>query len=666
METRANYILIGSFMMAVLLGSFLFVYWLAVTAESRENVFVKIVFPAPVTGLPVGGQVLFNGIPIGNVSALDFDPKNPKVVVATVRVKPNTPLRTDTTASLNFTGLTGVAYVDLNGGSLDAPLLIKKDDDSEEIPVMYAERSLFDDIVSGARDVLKKADSALSSVDGFLKENSPTVTKTLKNVEEFSAALAANSDGVSDFMANLSSVSKALTSLSGRMEGLVDQGERILAAVPSDDVTKIVQNLSEFSDGLVNARKSIDKVMADAEVAAKDLQTFTGGLNSSLEDVQKIVKAVDPEDVRKTVHGAAAIGELLEKRTPQIDSLIASTSSAMDNISEISATIRDRKEAISEVIKNSNAVLGKVDTLVSRGVEIAQAVDPNRVSNIVANVDTFSTGLNSTLGNVDAIVANIDPKKVGEAVDGAAAVVTNINEQKQQINDIIASTKSTIQNFEAFSATVRGQDDRIIGLVDDVRSAANAFTQTLADADGILKAVDPDQVSSIVGSVASVTGGLSENKDSIDAMIASARNAAANVEKMTDDLSKRTPDVDQIITDAKAMTATLNATSVRIQGIVDQVGTMVEGDGEGLIVEATKAATAIRKVAEAFESRADSIAGGLSKFATQGSADFTAAMSQVNRTLVSIQRAVESFDRNPNRIIFGGEAVPTYTGGRRR
>ncbi|WP_346894495.1 MlaD family protein [uncultured Roseibium sp.] len=664
METRANYILIGSFMMAVLLGSFLFVYWLAVTAESRENVFVRIIFPAPVTGLPIGGQVLFNGIPIGNVSALDFDPQNPKVVVATVRVKPNTPLRTDTTASLNFTGLTGVAYVDLNGGSLDAPLLIKRD--SDEVPVMHAERSLFDDIVSGARDVLKEADSALSSIDGFLKENSPTVTKTLKNVEEFSSALAANSAGVSDFMANLSSVSKALTGLSGRMEKLVDQGERILAAVPSDDVTNIVQNVSSFSDSLANARQSIETIMAEAETAAKDLKTFTGGLNSSLEDVQKIVRAVDPEDIRKTVQGAAAIGELLEKRSPEIDSLIASTSSTMDNISEISGTIRDRKEAISEVIKSTNRVIGKVDTFVTRGNELAQAIDPDRVSNIVANVDTFSTGLNSTLGNVDQIVANIDPQKVGEAVDGAAAVVSNINAQKEQINEIIASTKSTIQNFEAFSATVRGEDDRIVGLVDDVRAAANAFTQTLTDADGILKAVDPDQVSTIVGSVANVTGGLSENKESIDAMIASARTAAANVEKMTNDLSQRTPDVDQIITDAKQMTATLNATSTRIQGIVDQVGTMVEGDGEGLIVEATKAATAIRKVAEAFESRADSIAGGLSKFANQGSADFVAAMSQVNRTLVSIQRAVESFDRNPNRILFGGEAVPTYTGGGHR
>ncbi len=664
METRANYIIIGGFVMAVLLGAFMFVYWLAVTAESRENVFIKIIFPAPVTGLPIGGQVLFNGIPIGNVSALDFDPENPKVVVANVRVKPKTPLRTDTKASLNFQGLTGVAYVDLNGGSLKAPLLIQPD--SEVVPVMHAERSLFDDIVDGARDVLTKADSTMGTIDDFLKENSPTVTKTLQNVETFSEALAANSDGVKDFMASISSASQSFTNLSTRLEKLVDEGERILGAVPDDKVTEIVDNFAKFSESMGNVSKGIDEIVDDAKLAAKELHTFTADLNRGLEDIEKILEAVDPDDIKKVVAGAGAIGEVLDKRAPEIDGLISSSSSAMDNINAITETIRSEKEAIAEVIEDSRTVLGKVDTIVSRGVEIAEAVQPGQVSTIVSNVETLSTGLNSTLSSVDEIVAKIDPEKVGATVDNAAAFVSNIQAQETQINEIIASTKSAVQNFEAVTATIRGEDDRIVALVDDVREAANAFTTTLNDADTILKAVKPDQVTKIVDSVADVTGGLSDQKESIDAMIASARNAAANVEKMSEDLSKRTPDVDQIITDAKQMTATLNATSVRVQSIVDQVGTMVDGDGEGLIKEATKAATAIRKVAEAFESRAGSIANGLSKFANQGSSDFSAAMSQVNRTLVSIQRAVESFDRDPSRVIFGGDNVPTYSGGRRR
>ncbi|WP_430511750.1 MlaD family protein [Pannonibacter phragmitetus] len=115
METRANYVMIGGFVLGTLVAAFLFIYWLAAAADSGKSVNVKVVFPGPVTGLPVGGQVLFNGIKVGDVSALDFDPRDPRIVIATIRVSPNAPLRKDVRATLGFQGLTGVAYVDLKG-----------------------------------------------------------------------------------------------------------------------------------------------------------------------------------------------------------------------------------------------------------------------------------------------------------------------------------------------------------------------------------------------------------------------------------------------------------------------------------------------------------------------------------------------------------------------
>lgn len=665
METRANYILIGAFMVAVLISAFGFVYWLAVTAESRQNVQVKIYFPGPVTGLPVGGQVLFNGIKVGDVSSLDFAPDDPTKVVATVGIKPTTPVREDTKATLNFTGLTGVAYVDLSGGTSASPLLLS-DYDEDKVPVIYADKSFFDDIVDGARDVLKRADSTMKTVDDFLVENGPVVTSTIKNVETFSAALAANSDGVKTFMASIGKASEAFASLSGRMEPLVDQGERLLAAVPSDKVTAIVDNLTSFSDSLGNASKDIDLLLSDARGAAQELQKFSEGLNGSLGEVKKIVSEIKPEQVARIMEGASAVGDLLENRSGDIDKLIVATSETMQNVNGIVESVKQRSSDITEILAGSRDVVVKVDAIMTRGVEIAAAIDPLDVEGIVNSVGSFTDGLNVSLARVDDIVANVDPQKVGNAVDGAASFIDNINNQQTQINDIIASTKATVQNFEAVSATVRGQDDRIAALITDVQEAATRFASTLQTADDLLKAVDPAKVSNIVGSIETAAADLTSPQDGIPAVLASARQAADNVQRMTDDLSKRTPDVDQIITDAKQMTATLNSTSVRVESLVEKVSTMVDGDGEGLIKEATLAAQAIRKVAVAFESRADSIAGGLSKFATQGSADFASALGQFNRTLVSIQRAAESFERSPNRVIFGGEDVPTYTGGRRR
>ncbi|GAA0773636.1 MCE family protein [Roseibium denhamense] len=664
METRANYILIGAFMVATLIGAFGFVYWLAVTAESRQNVEVKILYPGPVTGLPVGGQVLFNGIRVGDVKSLDFAPGDPTKVVATVGIRPSTPLREDTKATLNFTGLTGVAYVDLSGGTSDSPLLLGQN--NGKIPVIEADRSFFDDIVDGARDVLKRADSTMKTVDDLLKENSPAIAQTIQNVETFSGALASNSDGVEDFMASIGRASDAFSSLSGRMEGLVEEGERLLAAVPSDKVTLIVDDLSKFSESLGKAGDDIDLLMSDAQSAAQELEDFTKRLNEGFGHVQGIVQAVKPEDIEKVMAGAASLGALLEERTDDIDRLIVSTSETMQNVNEIVSIVQEREGAITDILEGSRDVVLKVDGIVTRGVEIAAAIDPLQIEGVVNSVSAFAEGLNLSLERVDAIVDSVDPDKVGQAVDGVTAVIDNINNQQSQINEIIASTKSTVQNFEAVSATVRGQDDRIAALITDVQAAAERFAATLGTADDLLQAIDPARVANIVGSVETAAAGLSNPEDGIPAILQSARTAADNVQQMTEDLSKRTPDVDQIITDAKQMTATLNSTSVRVESLIEKVSEMVDGDGEGLIKEATLAAQAIRKVAVAFESRADSIAGGLSKFATQGSADFASALAQVNRTLVSIQRAAESFERSPNRVIFGGEDVPTYNGARRR
>jgi phospholipid/cholesterol/gamma-HCH transport system substrate-binding protein len=664
METRANYILIGAIMVAILVGAFGFVYWLAVTAESRQNVELKIVYPGPVTGLPVGGQVLFNGIKVGDVKSLDFAPGDPTKVVATVGIKPSTPLREDTKATLNFTGLTGVAYVDLSGGTSNSPLLLENDEG--KVPVIYAERSFFDDIVDGARDVLKRADSTMKTVEDTLKENQPAIKKIVGNVETFSDALAANSDGVKDFMASIGKASEAFSSLAGRMETLVEQGERILAAVPSDKVTDIVDDLSKFSSSLGKASADIDLLMADAQSAAKELETFTKNLNEGLDHVHKIVEAVDPAEVEKVMRGAAALGDVLQKRTGDIDKLIVSTSETMQNVNSVVASLAEQEGTIKDIVEGSRQVVVKVDAIMTRGVEIATAIDPLKVEQVVASVGTFAEGLNTSLERVDALVASVDPEKVGKAVDNVSSIIDNFNNQQSQINEIIASTKSTVQNFEAVSATVRGQDDRIAALITDVQAAAERFATTLQTANDLMKAVDPQKVANIVGSVETAASELANSEDGIPAILQSARKAADNVQQMTADLSRRTPDVDQIISDAKQMTATLNSTSVRVESLVEKVSTMVDGDGEGLIKEATLAAEAIRKVAVAFESRADSIAGGLSKFATQGSADFAAALGQLNRTLISIQRAAESFERSPNRVIFGGEDVPTYSGGRRR
>ncbi|WP_102866851.1 MlaD family protein [Pseudovibrio exalbescens] len=549
METRANNIAIGAFVLAVIAAVFVFIFWLMSASDGSNRRNVKIIFPGAVTGLPTGGQVLFNGIKVGDVANLTFDPKNPKLVVATVSVDAKAPLRKDTQASLGFTGLTGVAYVDLHGGSENAPPLI--DPDSDEVPVIYANRSQFEDLLEGAKDILAKADTTLASIEEVVTKSAPAIQDTIANVEQFSKALANNSDGVDQFMAGISETAKAITGLSGRIGNLVDRGEQLLAQVPPDKIGEIVGDVEQITTELSNSAQEVSGVVQSAKATADELQTFAQGLNESLTRVDGILAAVEPDKVQQVVEGAADLAEVVSQRQQDIDQMLASASQITKDAESLSSELAARKGEIGKIVDDASVAMADVSAAAGEANRVLAAVDSDRVANIVSSTDK---------------------------------VISNIAGQEQQINRAIGS-----------------------------------FT-----------------------------------------------NAADNVNQMTQDLQKRVPDVDKIIQQGTQIAENLNGASVRVNGILDKVDGMVSADGQGFIQEATAAAKSIRVVADAFAKRADPISQNLLKLTQQGSTDLTALMRQLNATLTQIQRAVENFDRNPNRVIFGGSDTPVYNGARRR
>src|SRR6185437_16795551 len=117
METRANYTVIGLFTLAVLFGVFGFVYWVQNIGGAGERAYFRVVFDGSVSGLRTGATVLFNGVHVGEVTRLSLDPEQPQQVVATMAVNKAVKLRADTVVGLEYTALTGIAAIALQGGS---------------------------------------------------------------------------------------------------------------------------------------------------------------------------------------------------------------------------------------------------------------------------------------------------------------------------------------------------------------------------------------------------------------------------------------------------------------------------------------------------------------------------------------------------------------------
>ena len=209
MEIRAPYALIGAFVLAVIGAAFGFVYWLHNTSSLTERAIYRIRFENTVSGLLTGAAVLFNGIRVGEVTTLELDANNPNLVMATVAVAANTPVRADTKAGLDFQGLTGVPVVTLQGGSKPATVR------PGEPLTLTADPLAGQSMTTAARDALRR-------LDGILADNAEPLHNTIANLDTFSAALARNSE---------------------KLDGIVKGLERLTGA-DSANVPRIVYDLA--------------------------------------------------------------------------------------------------------------------------------------------------------------------------------------------------------------------------------------------------------------------------------------------------------------------------------------------------------------------------------------------------------------------------------------
>jgi phospholipid/cholesterol/gamma-HCH transport system substrate-binding protein len=190
-ETRARYVLVGAFTLAVILAGFVFTYWLnSATGLGSRSVY-SIRFQGSVSGLLVGSAVLFNGVRVGEVTGLELDAANPRQVLATIAVERATPVRQDTFVGLDFQGLTGSPVIALVGGSSTEPFAT-----TSGVPLLQADSTAGQSMSGAARDVLQR-------LDAILADNAKPLKSMIANLETFAGALARNSDKLDSIVAGL-------------------------------------------------------------------------------------------------------------------------------------------------------------------------------------------------------------------------------------------------------------------------------------------------------------------------------------------------------------------------------------------------------------------------------------------------------------------------------
>lgn len=190
METRAHHVLIGLFTLIVVGAALVFALWLGKIDSDRQFNMYDVVFQEAVAGLSKGSTVEFNGIKIGEVDSLRLDPKDPRRVLARIRVDSTAPIRTDTRARLTPAGITGISTIRLSSG--DDPNSTELRPADGEVPVIVAQPSPLSKLLADGEDVMFNVNELLIQARAlFSAENAASIGRTLQHLEQTSGALAA-------------------------------------------------------------------------------------------------------------------------------------------------------------------------------------------------------------------------------------------------------------------------------------------------------------------------------------------------------------------------------------------------------------------------------------------------------------------------------------------
>jgi phospholipid/cholesterol/gamma-HCH transport system substrate-binding protein len=257
METRAHYVLIGAFVLSAVALAFLFILWLGQT--QREFDEYDVIFTERVSGLSVGAAVRFNGIQKGEVRELNIDPDDPSIVIARIRIDNDTPVKVDTRAELELVGFTGLAVIQLVGGSPGAPLL---KDVQRGVPRIKADASGFAAIIEGSSDIVASINRLLS------EENTDAFARIIANIDVFTGVLARQEDNIDESIANLAAVAEDMAEVSDKLSRAAADIEKMMG----EDAPA---TLAEMRAAMRSVRALSDELQAVVEESREPLSAFT-------------------------------------------------------------------------------------------------------------------------------------------------------------------------------------------------------------------------------------------------------------------------------------------------------------------------------------------------------------------------------------------------------
>ncbi|SER47242.1 MlaD family protein [Rhizobium sp. NFR03] len=416
-----------------------------------------------------------------------------------------------------------------------------------------------------------------------------------------------------------------VVSIPGSANGLSVGSPVRFNGIPVGSVRSLAINANDPRYSVAVTEVSADAPVLTSTKATLEVQGLTGAAYIELSGGNK----GEPSILRKALdEGTSA---QIQADQSSVTSLLATADKIMDRAND---AIGDIQGFVSDVRGPLTGTITNAERFSKSLADNSEGIDQflESVSALSTSINSAAEKLDSTLTSADALVKSVNPQDVNRIVSNVARMSDELSAASAGVSDTIATIRKTAETYERFGANA---------------------TTTLAKVDSLLGAVDSQKVGNVIN----------------DATVASAdaRRAISTFASLADSVRERQPEIDQTITDVTQMANKLNAASSRVDGILVKLdGFLGDADAPGISQDARQTLASFRNVADNINAQIGPIANNLKRFTSSGLRDIEALVDDTRRTVQSLDNTISTFDKNPQRLLFGGDTVKQYDGRTRR
>lgn len=277
MERRAKVITVAIFVVLSILALMFFTRWISDEEVTTER--HRILFRGSVSGLSVGSEVRYLGVPVGQV--VEIQPHLQRLGFVQVSISSNSlPPKQELVAVLQAQGITGLSLVELVERSTERPGFVTTEGEIPGYP------SLFSELSGDAAVLAQTAITALERVNSLMSnDNIVRFTSTLENTDKLTANLVTASENMDELISRLTRVSRDL-------ELATPAFRRLIARIDKEMVPSVTA-AGDSIDGLIEGnRDSIDQLVGHDLPA---LLGLTNELSNTLQSIGRLSTKIEQD-----------------------------------------------------------------------------------------------------------------------------------------------------------------------------------------------------------------------------------------------------------------------------------------------------------------------------------------------------------------------------------